>query len=69
MGTLHLIEGVSSLTGLAIYNLYLSRVSYRNILLYTMIGAFFVGLTVSACDSLHMYAAWLICTIKCFCSP
>jgi len=48
MGTLHLVEGVSSLSALAIYNLYLTKVSYRNILYWTIVLSFIAGLTVSS---------------------
>lgn len=45
MGTLHLVEGSSSLLALAVYNLFLTKVAYRRILYWTIILAFIAGLT------------------------
>ena len=46
MGTLHLVEGSSSLIALLIYNLFLTNVAYRSILYWTIALAFVAGLTV-----------------------
>jgi len=45
MGTLHLVEGASSIIALMIYNLWLTKVAYRRILYWTIILAFLAGLT------------------------
>jgi len=66
MGTLHLVEGVSSLSALAIYNLYLTKVSYRNILYWTIVLSFIAGLTVSSTTillQLSPFEALDVCTV------
>lgn len=45
MGTLTLVEGVSSLIGLTLYHAFLSKVSYRNILYWVIVASFVAGLS------------------------
>jgi folate/biopterin transporter len=45
MGTLQLVEGLSSIAGLTIYQLYLKQVSYRRILYWTIVLSFVAGAT------------------------
>lgn len=57
MGTLHLVEGGSSILALTIYNLYLTKVSYRNILYWTIVLSFVAGLTPLVLI-LHLNREW-----------
>eukprot|EP01006_Ploeotia_vitrea_P030730 TRINITY_DN63082_c0_g1_i1.p1 TRINITY_DN63082_c0_g1~~TRINITY_DN63082_c0_g1_i1.p1 ORF type:complete len:659 (-),score=346.39 TRINITY_DN63082_c0_g1_i1:1707-3596(-) len=45
MGTLHLVEGLSSVIALTLYHMYLKSVPYRRILVWTIVLGFIAGAT------------------------